>query len=190
MHMLMRTEIQATTRRTAIVTALSVALLVALFAVPCNAADATRNSKIKEAYLYNFLKYMEFPDSAVSGSPITIGILGDDPFGAALTPITSRTYQGKSIRIKQLAQISDADDCQMVFVCASERGNVSKILSALKGRAVITVSEIDGFVESGGVINLLVIGNRVKFEINQRAAREAGIKISSELLKLATSVKT
>ena len=149
-------------------------------------------SEIKAAYLYNFINYIDWPAEALppAGGTITIGIVGENPFGAALDPLKGKQIKGRTLAVKQVASAKDLEQCQIVFICASEKSRLPEILGQLKDAKLLTVSEIDGFAEQGGVINFISERNKVRFEINPEAARRTGLTISSELLKLAKLVKS
>jgi hypothetical protein len=129
---------------------------------------------VKLAFLYNFTKFIEWPPDSYrdAGAPLAICIVGSDPF----SPDTESDLRTLSV-------------CHMVFVPATEKDQVMKIVRDLKGSSTLTVGESEGFAGLGGIINLTVEGNRVGFEVNQLAAERAGLKISSKLLSLAKLVK-
>jgi hypothetical protein len=151
-----------------------------------------REYEIKAAYLYNFITYIDWPADALPpvGSTLTIGVVGENPFGSALNPLNGKKVKGRTLAVKQISSVKDLEQCQMVFICPSEKARLAEILSQLKDSRVLTVSEMDGFAEQGGIINFISERNRVRFEINPEAARRLGMTISSELLKLAKLVKS
>lgn len=151
-----------------------------------------REYEIKAAYLYNFINYINWPEQALppAGGTITIGVIGQNPFGAALAPLAGKRIKGRTIAVKECASLSDAAGCQIVFISPSEKPRLEDILQGLKEAKVLSVSEIDGFAERGGMINFISERNKIRFEINSEAARRTGLTISSELLKLARVVKS
>jgi hypothetical protein len=146
-----------------------------------------REYEIKAAYLYNFIKYVDWPSS---GDTITIGVLGGNPFGTALAPLNGKIVKGRRLLIKELDSLRDAQKCQIIFVSSSEKSRLQEIFENLKNARVLTVGETQGFANSGGIINFVEENNKVRFEINAEAARRTGLNISSELLKLAKLVKS
>jgi len=151
----------------------------------------TREYEIKAAYLYNFLNYIEWPNDSLPpvGGTITIGVVGENPFGPALDPLKGKQVKGRTLAVKEVSSAADLKGCQIVFISASEKDRYPQLLDSLKDARTVTVSEIDGFAQRGGMINFIYERNRVRFEINQDAARSKGLTISSELLKLARLVK-
>ena len=160
------------------------------FQVPQQASAqslSSREYEIKAAYLYNFIKYVDWPSY---GDTITIGVLGNDPFGAALAPLNGKIVKGRRLLIKHLDSVREAQQCQIIFVSSSEKQRLQEIFESLRSARVLTVGETQGFADGGGIINFIEENNKVRFEINAEAARRTGLNISSELLKLARLVKS
>ena len=154
---------------------------------------ASKEYQIKAAFLLNFIQFVEWPPTVFTNAdePFRIGVLGENPFGTAL----AETVQGETINnhkiIVQYAEgIKDLKDCQTIFISKSERKKVGEILAELDSRAVLTVSEIEGFARSGGNINFYLEDKKVRFEINPTAARREGLKVSSQLLSLGKIIQT
>jgi len=148
---------------------------------------SSREYEIKAAYLYNFVKYVDWPSS---GDTITIGVLGGNPFGSALASLNGKVVKGRRLVIKELESVRDAQKCQILFVSSSEKSRLQEIFENLKSARVLTVGETEGFASDGGIINFVQEHNKVRFEINPDAAHRTGLNISSELLKLAKLVKS
>ncbi len=149
--------------------------------------------ELKAAFLFNFIKFTEWPgeESARSDEPFVIGVLGKDPFGAALDKVTEgETVHNRKIVVRRFARMDDsAAASQLLFISASEERNLAAVVKLLEGQAVLTISEIASFAERGGVIELKKDGNRIVFEINLAAARRAGLSLNAQLLKLAKAVR-
>ncbi|MDD5262644.1 MAG: YfiR family protein [Methylacidiphilales bacterium] len=152
----------------------------------------SKEYQLKAAFLYNFAQFVKWPTSsfATSDTPFYIGVLGDDPFEGALEKI----IQGESIDNHRLAiirsqRVEDLKDCQLLFISKSEDGHVGQILSSLDARPILMVSEIGGFAQSGGAINLYLQEGKVRFSINPEAAQRRGLRISSQLLSLGKVVE-
>jgi len=157
------------------------------------AQDESKEYQLKAAFLFNFAQFVKWPADSFNSTdaPFSIGILGDDPFGAAL----EETIRGESIDNHRLTvvrgqSIGDLKDCQMIFVSRSEEGHVGEILSQLNSKPVLTVSEVDSFAREGGVIDFYLSSGKVRFEINPQSAQRCGLKISSQLLSLGKIVKS
>jgi hypothetical protein len=150
-----------------------------------------REYDLKAAFLFNFTHFVEWPAEAFASdsAPIVIGILGDDPFGPVLDKIIDgETIRNRKLVIKRSRQVEDLKDCQVLFISKSEKSHIGQILNGLDDTSIFTVSETEGFARRGGVTNLFLQGNKVRFEINVEAARRKGLKISAQLLALGTVV--
>jgi len=149
--------------------------------------------EIKAAFLYNFGKFIEWPDDHKPNAdePFIIGILGQDPFGRILDRLAARNrLKDHKIELKRFKKTSDVRFCHILFISQSKQERLSDILEKVRTECTVTVSEIDDFVEKGGIIRLLTTPeNKVRFEINNSAALDVGLKISSRLLRLAENLK-
>jgi hypothetical protein len=141
---------------------------------------------VKAAFLFNFLKFTEWPDT--SSATICLGVLGKDPFGDGLEALRGKTAKGRKVVIARFGRVEDAKDCDVLFIAESERGRLPHVLKSLQGSRTLTVGDQEGFCEAGGMINLVSARNKVGFEINVAAANRARLRISSQLLKLARNV--
>jgi len=143
--------------------------------------------EVKAAFLLNFMQFVEWPAGATTNAeaPLLIGVLGADPFGATLEgTIKGETIHGRPLAIKRTRQVAELKDCHLIFVCRSEKAQLKEIVSALRGCPALTVSDVEQFCRHGGMIGLLNEGSRIRFEINQKAAEQSNLKISSKLLRL------
>ena len=147
--------------------------------------------QVKAAYLFNFLKFVEYPgDSFVDPlAPIVIGIVGDDPFGSALPQVvTGKTVQGRDLVLRSYRAGEDLRGAHILFISVSEKKRLPVILASLHGSSVLTVSDMEGFLDAGGMVQFLNENGRVRFAINVDATSRARLKLSSKLLSLAKVV--
>ncbi len=158
---------------------------------PYAESTTPREYLIKAGFLYNFAKFVEWPDDAFADSsvPLTLCIIGKDPFGASLRSVEGETFMGRKLLIRRFSRLRDMDNCHILFISSSERKRLPAILARMKGKQILSVADMKGFARRGGIINLIKVQDRIRFEINVDAARRAGLKISSKLLNLATIVK-
>ena len=168
-------------------------VLSSLFITSLSAADtqAELEMKIKAAFIYNFFKFVEWPEETLKNrhETISICILGKDKFGEFFDPVRGKDVNGKRLVIKNISSIKDMDDCYILFVSSSERDRLSTIITSLENSSVLTVSDIDDFAGRGGIVCFYKEGGNIKFKINLGAADRAGLKLSSKLLELAKIVK-
>jgi hypothetical protein len=146
--------------------------------------------QLKAAFLFNFAKFVEWPPAAFAGAkaPLVIGILGDNPFHDDLArTIGNKTIDEHPLEIKELqySSLAQATNCHILFISTSEKKRLPEIFAGLKGASVLTVGETDRFTETGGMINFVPEGTKIRFQVNKDTATKAGLKISSKLLSLA-----
>jgi hypothetical protein len=148
--------------------------------------------QVKAAYLYNFGRFVEWPAKGATpqNSSFTICVLGEDPFGQALdATLAGETIGNQKVTARRISSLQESADCQILFISSSEAKRLNKIMEALGNSAVLTVSDIPQFSQRRGMIQLLMEGNRIRFEVNLAATQRAGLTLSSELLKVATAVR-
>lgn len=165
---------------------------VALAPLPARADDAAheREYLIKAAFIYNFARFTEWPDGAFAADGMRVCVLGDDPFGKALDSIAGKTIRGREVQVDQVTGAAAAKGCQVLFVSASEGARLAEVIGAIKELPILTIADMPNFATSGGIINLKTVENVIRFEINVSAADRAGLKFSSNLLKLADLVSS
>jgi hypothetical protein len=172
-----------------------IALGMGLLAPLCRGAFADAQAlseyQVKAAYLYSFTKFVEWPEGtfANASDPIRLCVLNDKPFHAQLNQIAgNKQIAGHPVVVVLITDSRQSRGCQELFIGASESQQTSQILDSVRGASVLTVGETDTFVEQGGIINFVVPGDHVQFQVNQKAATQAGLHMSSQLLSVAKRV--
>lgn len=170
--------------------ALRPALLLAGLALLLPAsASAQLEHEVKGAFLFKFLSYVEWPPESLDGphDPLVVGVLGDEDVRASLQEIVQgRQAQGRPVEVRRLRDGDSPAGMHMVFVGRSE----AQALPRLTGQqGVLVVSDSADALARGAMINLLLVENRVRFEVSPQAAERSGLRISSRLLSLAQFVK-
>ena len=148
--------------------------------------------EVKATYLYNFGRFVEWPAKAAQaeGDSFSICVLGQDPFGPALDSVLAdATIGGRKVVAKRIPASQGAVNCRVLFISSSENTRLKQILTTLRGTSVLTVSELPQFSQRGGMVQFILEGNKVRFEVNLAAAEHAGLTLSSELLKVAVNVR-
>lgn len=148
--------------------------------------EVAKESQIKAAFLYNFTKFVEWPPSAFASSdePIVIGILGTSPVSDELQNVVrGRKVNGRSLVVVPALSRGGEGTVHVLFVAAG----AENILESRPG--VLTVGESDRFAALGGMITFIADAEKVKFAVNLGAAEQAELKISAQLLKLASTVR-
>lgn len=170
-----------------------------------------REYKIKAAFVYNFIKFIDWPEEETpdKDEPITIGVVGSKIFVRAFDPVKNKQVKGRRLAIKQFEEwdklkesqkkndsawkekLEAIKKCRVLFICSCESGTKEipvEIIKALKGSGILLVGEVPGFLEKGGVINFVTENKKVRFEVNSTSAKRNKLKIRSQLLKLARRV--
>lgn len=198
---------------------LSLAVLAAMVAPGTHATAspgaAPGPGEARVRCLYNCVEFIEWPAAAFAGAdtPVVVGVIGKDPFGADLDRLQQKTVNGRRLQIKrfkgalefrgeetpgrrqtdlparQARKVAELKSCHILFISSSEKNFMPLILKPLKGASVLTMSDSDGFAREGGMIRFFDDGDRVQMEINLEAANKAGLKISSKLLSLAKVIR-
>ena len=151
-------------------------------------AQGASESQVKAAFLYNFTKFVEWPSGAFTANPdtITLGILEREPLAPALEALQGKEVQGRKLVVKRCRHHEELQKCQIFFASAAEKPRLREIMGALQGLPVLTVTdEVDDFARLGGMINLTRLDDKIRFHIDVNNAAKSGLKISSQLLKLA-----
>jgi len=152
----------------------------------------TGEYNIKAVFIERFTRYIEWPEeSAVSDTsqPFVLGIIGKNPFGSVLEEIYStQRIRKKKVIIRYISKLDEIKGCNLLFLSESEKKELSKILSFSRKRPILTVSDTKDFAGKGVAINFVIIEGKIKFEINKSAIDNVGLKVSSQLLKLAILV--
>lgn len=157
--------------------------------------------KVKAIYLYNFLLFTEWPKAEHSvasehierESIITIGILGKDPFGDSFSDVEGKVIKSKNKKliIKRFGPYNNNPDlkqCDLLFIASSEKKNREKILKDLEDQPILTTADTKNFLNTGGMINLVKIRNKIRWEVNHAPVKQANLRLSSQLLRNAVKV--
>ncbi len=182
-------------------------VLCAVCAVASDDVSAeNREYKIKAAFIYNFIKAVEWPQEHIEdANTIVIGIIGHNLFGDAFKPVEDKIVKDRHLVFRVFKGPSENDNkdsdkqeemfdvtgvraCHVLFICSSEVEYIDDILDAVKEYPILTVSEVDGFLAAGGVINFVPGADKPVFEVSLIAGRKTGLAISSKLLRIASRV--
>jgi hypothetical protein len=163
------------------------ALLVLCCPVSVPAGEHQQDEyQVKAAFLYNFARFTSWPED--TSSAFRLCVLGDDPFSEALDALAGKTIHNEPLAIARVKHASGLDGCELVYISTSYTDKLDEVIALLREQAILTVSDIDAFIDHGGIIGFRIIDDKVRFEINTSAAAKAGLSISSRLLSLASRV--
>ena len=147
-------------------------------------------NQAKANMLWNIAKFVEWPALADDhSSPLVFTILGEDDLAVSLAGLlSSRTVNGRPVFVRFARRPQDARGSQILYLAASESGQMAHVLAAVDSTAVLTVSDAPGFAAHGGMVGFETEGTRVRFEVNRNQAERNGLKLSAKLLSLAKLV--
>lgn len=164
--------------------------VLATIAMPRMAA-AESADQVKAAFLFNFARYVEWPEVAFASpeSAIRICLIGGEGFRQILSAaVAGRTVGDRPVEVAPLGSLDDAARCHLLFFEEDAVAQGASVAERIGSQAVFTISDRAGFAADGGIANFILVEQKIRFEINPRAAKRAGLKISSSLLRLAKIV--
>ncbi len=195
-------------KKTYILIAVTLGVQAVLIAA-CDGAEPPHGTEyqVKAAFLYNFVKFTEWPAAKLAdGNEIILGLVGSHPFGNAFEPVKDKLIKGRPLIIRELGDFgelrkrSDQDKtgqrleelkkCHLLFICDSQKNYFKEIIETVKDCNVLTVGETGNFLEFGGIITFVMKAEKLTFEVNLIAAKREGLQISSQVLRLAERVIT
>ena len=158
---------------------------------PAYAQSTQREYQIKAAFVYNFMKFVDWPAAALpeTSDTINVCVMGDEVFAAGFDTLKDKTVKDKKLAVRRVEQAKDAAACHVLFIGSSEEKRTPQVLQTLQGASVLTVGEMDRFPQIGGIINFFIERNKLRFEINVNSAERARLKLGSQLLSLARVVR-
>ncbi len=192
------------------------AVLTVLLSTAANAQTTTaREYQLKAAFLFNFISFVDGErfnlnaEEVKAGKkpPIVIGIVGKDPFENAFDLLKGKEVKDRPVTVKRFKSLEECKGpdgslpaqhpdleaikaCHVLFLCASEKDRLKTLLDPLRTHNVLTVADVPGFLEAGGMINFIIEDNKVRFDVNSAATARAKLEIRSKLLRLARTVKS
>jgi hypothetical protein len=158
---------------------------------PAAAQMKPADYKVEAADLFNFGRFLRHSDGSVEhASTFDICILGRDPMGRTIDDMAAHeSIQNLPVRVPRITDVTGAKGCEIVFISIYEGERMREDLAILAGIDALTVSDIPDFLERGGMIQFVSVANHVRFSVNLNALNRSHLALSSQLLKVAVSVK-
>ena len=157
-----------------------------------HAQAPSREYQLKAVFLFNFTQFVDWPANAFENdqSPLVIGVIGENPFGAYLTQtVSGEKINGHPLIIQYYKNEEEIKACHILFVNIRETKKLEQILETIKGRDILTVSDYPDFLKQDGMIKFVTNNNKIKLQINMEACKESKMVLSSKLLRLAEIIK-
>jgi hypothetical protein len=160
-------------------------LIVVMLSVTAGRAQERSTHEIYAAMLYNFIKYVQWPDEGAAGE-FVVGVIGDDQVYNTLKQWYDGKPKGsKKYIIKKLSSSAEASVCHVVFLGKTKVREFENIKNSVTGRPVLTVTDGHGLGEKGSCINFKVVDGKLKFELNQGVVADSNLKVSGQLSSMA-----
>ncbi|MGH9372166.1 MAG: YfiR family protein [Vicinamibacterales bacterium] len=155
------------------------------------AQDPGPEYRLKAAFVSKFPEFTEWPESALSNrKTLDLCVARPNPFGSSLSDlVVGETVRGRPLVARDVADARAIDTCQLLFVPRLPARARKALLARAATRPILTVGDYPGFLDEGGIVNLRLVDGQVRFEINVAAANRAGVRLSSQLLRLALNVR-
>ena len=165
-------------------------LVLGLLTWPCLANEPSLEYRVKAAYLYNFTKFVSWPElnQQPLHLPLQICLFGDNPFGALIDGIQKRKARGRTITVYQVTLTAPLHQCHILYIGKSDAKHLPQLLQRVALQPVLTVSEIHQFAEKGGMIQFVTIDNRIRLNINLAIAKKSKIELSAQLLEISANI--
>ena len=167
---------------------LALSIVFGSFGAACAAqAGAAGEYQVKAGFIFNFLRFVEWPAEsfAPNGKTVSVCVLGANVFDASLDAYRGEVVAGRRVAVVYPKTLAEAENCNVLFLSPSERRRAYQVMKYLEGKSVLTISDIDGFVEQGGMIGFYMDKGYVRFDINLSLAKKARLNIGSQLLRHA-----
>lgn len=162
-------------------------------AQPREPAPVLSDAAMQALYLYNFAKFIDWPDKTFldKQAPIRLCLYGEKPneLRQSVAAIEGKSANGREVAVRRQTTLAALNDCQIVFIPDSEKRWLSEVLRIAHAASALTVSDMEGFIDSGGGVGLFMSDRQLRFDVNLNAIETAQLKVSSQLLKLARTVR-
>jgi hypothetical protein len=165
-----------------------VALLGLVVPATLDAAETARPEEVQAVFLLNLTRFIRWPESAFAGetAPLVIGVLPNEPVGVLLAEAAHNEVVGKHpIEVREIRSAADLDGCQFVYFAKMEMGQVNPLISPLRAKPVLTVSDVDGFLAIGGQVQIFSRAGHLRMRLDLRNLRRAELSASAPLLRVA-----
>jgi YfiR/HmsC-like len=165
-------------------------LLALIAAIPAHSAATYSADVVKAAYLYRFTQYVEWPESAPAEDSFTIAVLDAPGVAAELRRLLpNHTIKNAAAQVREIARVQDLGGAQMLFIGSAQIDRVREAIAAIGPRSVLVVTDAEQGLAAGGILNFVMLDRRVRFEVSLLAADRSRLRISAELLGVATRVQ-
>jgi hypothetical protein len=178
-------------KKTGLYTGLALLFMALVLTAPGVSTSAPPTEyQIKAVFIYNMSRFIQWPEGSLEDTDdqFTIYIIGEDRFGDAFDSLIGKTVHDRKLVVRRIEPWEDVPvDCRILFVGVSDTQEMMRILDKIEGKALLTISDALDFAQSGGMVELLTIEDRLRFRINSEATNFSGLMVSSKLMSLAVN---
>jgi len=170
----------------------SIAIIISLlFGPSLPSAQETVEHQVKAAFIHKFIMFTRWPLFAFgsNNSPVVIGVLGESPIWSDLKNLENKPVMGRPLKVIKVNEPCLEQKCHILFFSKAKNREAKSLLQKMDNSGILTIGESDGFAETGGMINFIIVNGKLRFEINVEAVNSSGLKLSSKLLRLGKIVK-
>jgi hypothetical protein len=153
------------------------------------ANQSCRDCKIKAAYVFNFLKFIEWPEEFSPENTINICNLDNELMLPYLRALSRKNIKNKKIIAYNIDSVNNAGACTVLLIGKQKKNELKDILMPINSKPILTISDIDGFASLGGIIGFVEKKGKIRFEINSMSTKKSHLKISSQLVELAVAIR-
>lgn len=147
-----------------------------------------QKEKFQSIFIYNFSKYVKWPDNMNSGK-FVIGVIGSPAMQSELKAMAAtKNVNGLPIEVRQFNSVAEVKDCHILYLASTESGKLDQIVSQTNGKSILIVTDKPGLAEKGASINFVEVDGKIKFELSQQNAEQRGLKVAGSLSSLAILV--
>lgn len=166
-------------------------LIVLLVGASVALAQAPTEAQVKAAYVLNFAKFTDWPAGTFQSpsAPLHVCVLGNAETAAGFANIQGKQAQGRDVQVRIMPKLGELALCHALYFDGSERASTAAALKTVAGRPILTVSDVEGFVDAGGMLGLVLVDGKIRFDANREAARGNGLQLRAQLLSLARAVR-
>lgn len=142
---------------------------------------------IETAFIFKFIKFIEWPATENGHEIFNICFIGGSQLKASFDILEGKSFDKYELNVIKIKNAEETEQCKILYI-ENKQTDAEKILDFTSSKPILTVGSRKSFLEAGGIINFMEIDNKIKFEINYRAAKSSKLQISSKLLRLASNV--
>lgn len=171
---------------------IAIALLLGIPSTSLAQSDSELAYRVKAAFIYNFTKFTRWPDAspAATNATFNVCVAGSEKLHTAVKKaVSNKIAWGKALTSEYIDHLGNVSNCQVIFLGFSDRRKIQNWISSTENKQVLTISDNKDFIKTGGIIQLVIVGGKVRFDINQSALAKSQLEMSSKLLSLARNTR-